>query len=47
VPATIVSGFFLDLTFFANSFLLCETLFFSTFGARWEQHFGQLFAPSE
>ena len=28
VPATTTPGFFLDLTFFANSFLLCETCFF-------------------
>ena len=26
VPATTTPGFFLDLTFFANSFLLCETV---------------------
>ena len=28
VPATTTPGFFLDLTFSANSFLLCETCFF-------------------
>ena len=29
VPATTTPGFFLDLTFSANSFLLCETCFFN------------------
>ena len=47
VPATTTPGFFLDLTFSANSFLLCETCFFLTCGECWECHFGQLFALSE